>query len=670
MKWRIRANFAVFASIWSFVETINFLDLLISAVFVSILVVMFFRRKRTPSGQVLQLVESYRNHEGISWQRVIVSLGNASLPQRLESKVAQCVEMRLCGSNELFGAEEDDEERHWIDYILRRIDAKPEEAQKKVGQKKVIGIIVDKVEHGVTTELGPELVGLHAWQELGIPGILRGLGFNRVQVATAAVSVINRLVDSVSEHRLSEWVRQSSLPELIGEEVFRDGDDGYYRMSDMLLRNQAVIEKHLRQRQGQLFRLDRTVVLYDLTNTHFEGVCRDNPKAKRGHNKQKRNDCPQVVVGMVFDGDGFELAHRVFEGNKSDSKSLIDMVKDLESAVMSDDGQSNVAMAKPLVIVDAGVATAGNLVLLREKGFSYLVNDSRRGRTRYAEEFAHVKDFEQIQDRGKRAAVLVRRIEEEHDGKKDCGGEKLRETLVLCRSAARGEKERAIVSNAEQRFRNALEKLRLRINEGKLRDGMKVQRSVGRILSGHTRVARYYDVKTAMNGEQARTISWRRKDEQFSSAEQLYGCYVLRTDRTDMTAQQVWSLYMTLTRAEDGFHALKGCLGLRPNRHQKEWRVDGHIFISVLAFQLLCYIMRKLELTGDTRNWESIRQLLQTHSYTTVIMPTEKGEVYRLRKAGIPEECQKKIYANLGIDWKVLPRSQSVFKQKKTESIL
>ena len=601
-----------------------------------------------------------------------MSLGNANLSESIESKVAQGVEAGICGCNNLFGTEADGEVRRWIDYVLRRIDAKRKstDAEKKRSDRTVVGVCIDEVEHGITTELGPELVGLHAWNELGMPVVLRSLGFNKVQIATAAVSVINRLVDSVSEHRLGEWVRQSSLPELIGEEVFRNGDDGYYRMSDLLLRKQAVIERHLRNRQGQLFRLDRTVVLYDLTNTHFEGVCRFNPKAKRGHNKQKRNDCPQVVVGMVFDGDGFGLAHRVFEGNKSDSKSLIDMVKELESAVMDDDGQLVTAMIKPLVIVDAGVATAGNLALLRERGFSYLVNDSRRGRKKYAEQFVHDEGFVQIQDRGKRSAVLVRQIEEVHDGKKDGGDGELRETLVLCKSEARGEKERAIVSTAEKHFCDSLEKLQLRISDGKLRDSLKIQRTVGRILSKHTRVARYYDVKTEVDGNQARSIRWGRKDDQFSVAEQLYGCYVLRTDRMDMTAQQVWSLYMTLTRAEDGFNALKGCLGLRPNRHQKEWRVDGHILISVLAFHLHCYIMRKLELGGDSRNWESIRRLLQTHSYTTIILPTEKGEVYRIRKAGIPEECQKQVYAKLDINWRELPSTQAVFKRKKTESIL
>jgi transposase len=630
---------------------------------------MFFRRKKTPSGQVLQLVESYRNNEGLPCQRVIVSLGNAALPKSLERKVAQGVASKVYGCNNLFTSAISDDIHRWVDYVLRRIDGKRTDAKEQTKESIVVGVVVDKIEHGVTTELGPELVGLHAWEELGMPKLLRGLGFNNRQVQTAAVSVINRLIDSVSEHRLGEWVQQSSLPELIGEGVFRDGDDCYYRVSDLLIRYQKEIEAYLRQRQGQLFRLDRTVVLYDLTNTHFEGICRDNPKAKRGHNKQKRDDCPQVVVGMVFDGDGFGLGHRVFEGNKNDSTSLIDMITELEAAVMCEDGQAVSALVKPLVILDAGVATAGNLALLREKGFSYLVNDSRRGQAKYAKEFADDNEFVTIEDRGKRAAVVVRRIEEVHN-KKSCRDGQLDETVVLCKSAARAQKERAIVSTAEQRFCDSLEKLRQRISSGRLSDGEKVQRSVGRIQSRYTRAARYYDIKITLEGTCAHTISWHRKDERLQAAQQLYGCYVLRTDRMDMSAEQVWKLYMTLTRAEDGFHALKGCLGLRPNRHQKEWRVDGHIFISVLAFHLFCYIMRKLENAGDNRSWESIRRVLQTHSYTTIIVPTEKDDVYRIRKAGIPEEAQKWIYRILGINYTDLPTSRVAFRQNKKESTL
>jgi len=626
---------------------------------------MFFRMKKTPSGQVLQLVESYRAPAGDPRHRVVVSLGSLSIPRSCWSRIAGAVTAHIYGRADLFSEDDSDSIRNWIDFVKRRIAARSP-STGNVTEAHVDGVVLDKVEHGTTCELGPELVALDSWNRLQLGEHLRRVGFNELQSKTAAISVINRLVSSVSEHRLETWLAQTALPELLGDNVLRQGDDHYYRVSDKLLSCQASIESHLRQRQGTLFNLDRTVLLYDLTNTHFEGLCKSNPKARYGKNKQKRNDCLQVVVGMVFDGDGFELGHQVFEGNKSDSKSLTTMIESLENSVDKKGYGIVNGGAKPIVILDGGIATRENLTFLRSKGFSYLVNDSRRSRIRYEKQFAEQDGFEVVYGREKKPPVLVRLIEEDFaDDKRDKRGEDIkRERLVLCKSTARGEKERAIVSNAEKRFLASLEKLSARVRSGKLVDSTKVERSIGRIQARHTRVQRYYEVKIS-GTQRADDVVWTRKDAEMRNAEQLYGCYVLRTDIDTLSKVELWQLYITLTRAEDGFQALKRDLGLRPNRHQKELRVDAHIFITVLAYQLMCYIMRSLEAKGENRDWDTLRRVLQTHCYTTIVLPTRNGTVYRIRKAGQPEECQRSIYEALGIDWKNLPTTKMRYESGK-----
>lgn len=617
---------------------------------------MYFREKKTPTGRVLQLIESYRSTEGKPRQRVIVSLGNAQIPQSLRGLIARMVENHLRGRTELFSISDDSDARQWVDDIVRRIAARPP-STGNVLERDVDGVLLDEVQHETVSELGPELVGLHAWRQLGLEECLKSLGFNEIQRKDAAVSVINRLVDSVSEHRLDAWLSQTALPELLGENVLREGDDRFYRVSDKLLSHQSAIEKHIRDRQHSLFSLDRSVFLYDLTNTHFEGVCRRNPKAKHGKNKQKRNDCRQVVVGMVFDGSGFELGHKVFEGNQSDSKSLVEMVETLNACTGL--GKDS-AQGKPIVIVDGGIASRKNLKLLRENGFSYLVNDSRRGRGRYEEEFSVEEGFELVTEREEKAPVLVRVLTEVRD--EDCP-----ERVVLCRSDARGEKERAIMSNAEERYLKSLDKLSQRVKSGALVDKKKIERSLGRIQSRHTRIQRYYDVEVI--GEQrVCNLVWKRKDEDIQRASKLHGCYVLRTDIETLTSIELWKLYITLTRAEDGFQALKRDLGLRPNRHHKEDRVDGHIFITVLAYQLMCYICRALEEQGDGRDWETICRVLRTHCFTTIILPTRSGTVYRIRKAATPEECQAEIYRAMGIDWKNLPTTKTKYHRRQSST--
>ena len=427
-------------------------------------------------------------------------------------------------------------------------------------------------------------------------------------------------------------------------------------MSDQLLACQGALEKPLRQKPGALFNLDRTILVYDLTNSYFEGEARGNPKARRGKSKEKRNDGPQIVVGMIFDRYGFELAHRVFEGHQHDGKSLVAMVVELQAILGPDERPAGAA--KPLIILDGGVATQQNLALLRQHGWGYLVNDSRRGRAVYREEFVREVGFAAIERRAGQSAVRVRLLADPESTATPP------DQLVLCRSEGRRDKEAAIRSQAERRFLAALEKLAKRVKSGRLIDAAKIQRIIGRVQTRHARVQRFYTVRLEPAPDLA--VKWSRVDEAYKTDDQLLGCYVLRTERQNLSAPEIWSLYMSLTKAEEGFRALKSTLGLRPNYHQREARVDAHVFITVLAYHLLRWILQTLEDARENRSWETLRTVLQTHCYTTILLPTRGGQTYRLRQAGQPEESHKQIYRALRIKWDRLPRSKVVVPTKNS----
>ncbi len=218
------------------------------------------------------------------------------------------------------------------------------------------------------------------------------LGFNPAQRAAAAINVINRLVDPVSENALGDWVASTALPELMGADTLACPRDRFYRVSDALLDNRREIEAHLRRRQKELFGLDRTLVLYDLTNTYFEGEAAANPKARRGKSKEKRDDCPQLVVGMAFDEYGFELAHEVFQGGTSDSETLPAMIAQLKKS-LGDEDDGFLQSRQPLVILDGGIATKANRDFLRKEKLSYLVNETRTGRAKWADRFREDPEF-------------------------------------------------------------------------------------------------------------------------------------------------------------------------------------------------------------------------------------------------------------------------------------
>jgi len=648
---------------------------------------MHFKIKHTPTGRVLQLIESYRNAQGQPRDKIVVSLGAADVPVQHYKVIGQIVQQRLYGQTSLL-PDTTESVGQWVDYIVRLVerqgrwhgkgrtpDQKPcvdtgASAAELPIAAVVDGVLIDEVDHTNQRELGPSLVGLHAWNHLQIDKELQRLGFNDSQRAAAAISVINRLVDPVSEHGLHEWLATTALPEVLGESVDKPGDDRFYRASDLLHRHREDIEHHVRQRQGTIFDLDRTVLLYDLTNTHFEGMCESNPKAKYGKNKQGRNDCLQVVVGMVFDHEGFELAHKVFEGNRNDGKSLPAMVEELQRIVAKSDPQMIMQADKPLVIMDAGIATDENLSLLRDKGFSYLVNDRRRGRVEFKDAFAQDSEFAVVGGRDGKPEVRVRLIEI-GEKKNDAGVITTRkELVVLCKSEPRAAKELAMVSHAEERLVEKLKNLAARIEKGKLKDPKKVNRVIGRIQARSPGIQRHYAIEyTQAKPGAIGVLTWKRNESVLSIKTELAGCYVLRTDREHLSADELWHLYISLTRAEDGFRSLKSVLGLRPNFHQLEHRVDAHVFITILAYQLLCYIQHSLEKTGDYRCWDTIKRVLQTHSYTTIILPTKNGSVYRIRKPGIPDQRQQAIYDALGVRLSDLPKTTTVF-EPKPEAIL
>jgi hypothetical protein len=517
---------------------------------------MFFRIKTTKSGQVLKLIESYRDDTMRPRHRNVASLGNAAIAHTDWKPIAKAVEDRLYGRTALMARNLSTEQARWVDRIVRQVAGEGQwHALPKTpcAMEVIDGVQAEAVGHADTAELGPVLVGWEIWKRLGMPETLNALGFNRSQSQAAAISVINRLADPLSEHSLLDWYRRTGLPELMGNRLRGAGDDRFYRVSDLLLERKEEIERHLRDRQSNLFNLTRTVLLYDLTNTHFEGLCRRNPKAKRGANKQKRNDCLQIVVGMVFDQFGFELSHQVFEGSLHDSKSLLRMIGELNTL-------TGAGKEKPLIVMDAGVATRKNLDLLRAHGFAYLVNDTRGQRKRYIEMFRKQDGFQVVEGRAGKETVYVRVM----------------------------------------------------------------------------------DDPLAAGGD--------------------------RPDERTLTEHQLWQLYISLTQAEAGFKALKSNLGLRPNPHQKEDRVDAHVFICVLAYHLLRNILWTLEQKGDHRDWETLKRILRTHCYTTIMLPTRNGQTHRIRKAGQPEECQKAIYRNLDIIWDRLPSNRSVIGEKQTLS--
>ncbi len=604
-------------------------------------VLMYFRLTKTRTTPVLQLVHGYRDERGKSKQKIIASVGDLDIPEELGKQVAQAVEARMAGQQTMFP--ESTEVAKWTDAVMSRISAKRARGalspvSHPLAEEEVAdGILVDRIEHEDERDLGPFLVLQKAWKELGLDNMLREAGFRDTQINAAKVSIFNRLDDPCSEHALAGWAETVALDELLGENVSRPGDDRFYRVSDALLAKKDELEKRLREREMDLFNLKNSIVIYDLTNSYFEGKAGKNPKAQRGGKKSKemRSDCPLLSLGLAIDDSGFPIAHQVFEGNRNDCKTLAQMVAVLRSRLSPAEG-------KPVVVVDAGVANDENLEYLVKEGYEYIVAAKRQSRSNFYNDFCDVDSFSIVEGRDDKTPVFVKRVER---------GDEL---LVLCRSQGRKQKEDAMLSNTESRYVEELRKLRGQILNPKSRIKKKdaIERKTGSLHKDHSRAARHYEV---VYDEDSGELSWSRRDKEYEAAMELHGCYFLRSSIKDLDDSEIWNLYMRLTKVEQAFRNLKSELGLRPVRHHKEDRCDGHAWITVLAYHLLHWVEKSLEQAGSPSTWPAVRRMLQTHCYSTIIIPSKDGKTRYLRKAGKPGERQRKIYQLLNVEYRNLP---------------
>ena len=697
---------------------------------------MFFREKTSKHSKlpILQLVENIHTHKGTR-QRIVVSLGTyLHIPKQHRRTVARLVKERLLGQHSFI--ETETSLMVYVDKVVKKIQTEgkwnsaismAEKRSPKASEqasapepqgspaaspspsKLTAEVFVDDVQHGCDRELGPLLIGHEFWNRLHFPTILAACGLMPSQITTAELSVLNRLIAQNSEHSIPDWLNTVAAEELLDVNVDQFGDDRFYRISDTLLKHQEDIETRLYQREQDVFNLSNSIFLYDLTNTYFEGSAAGNQKAEyNGNQKEKRRDCPQVVVALVVDSEGFIRRHRIFHGKMTDATSLkhviVNVQKEFQDAPL------------PTLIFDRGVVSKENMELLDSyaNGTLKYVIACRPG-----EESGFIDDFQtqpfcelEGRDPAKNTKNTVEIFLKELDGM----------LYLLCKSQGRKAKESAMRNNVEKKLEAALTHLSTQIHNGKENDPVKIERRIGRMKQRYSSVAKYFtitythrefsysrtldsssnDMKfpkrltnslqtlkdkadsnaisfpalntrlTAIAAKypqayssllihlQQPQLSWETIDEIEEKERKLDGNYLLKTNRTDLQKHQIWHLYMTLSRMENAFRNLKSYLGLRPLYHQKETRVDGHIFISIQAYHLLHAIEYNLRQQGEHSRWATIKRVVSTHRYSTIQLPTVSGQVINIRKPGIAEGIHQEIYQKLGVDSTRLP-TQKIF---------
>ncbi|MFO8164132.1 MAG: IS1634 family transposase, partial [Desulfatiglandales bacterium] len=462
--------------------------------------------------------------------------------------------------------------------------------------------------------------------QLGIDRKLKELGLSRHHLAASLGVIAARMIVPGSERSTHYWLQNvSAFDELMGVDFSNLSLDRVYKVSDWLLKHKDVLEEHLRRSEGQLFALEEKIILYDLTNTFFEGTGTYNSKARYGRSKEKRSDCPLVTLGLVLDMHGFAKKSQIFEGNASEPKTLETMIGGLSG------GFSRI---RPTIVLDAGIASEVNIQWLKDRHYPYIVV-SRKKRKEIPPDVAMIA----VKEDDTTNTVLVQ-----------AGLVKSKETdevELYCHSTDKEKKEESITTTFQQRFEAELTKAgnALHLKNGTKRYEKVVER-IGRLKERFKVVSHHYTISVEKDTEtgKAKTITWSRR-----KTEKTPGIYCLRTDRKDLNEQQIWDMYTMLTDIEDAFRCMKSELGLRPIYHQKGSRCDGHIFITLLAYHVLHTIRFQLRHKGVRLSWTTIRRHLSTQVRITTTMKRQDGKVIRIRKSSKAESSHHVIYDALNV---------------------
>jgi transposase len=584
-------------------------------------------QKRKAGGHyyTYRLVESRRTAKGVR-QRTLLNLGvDFSLPREQWPDLTKRIEDILRGQQSLLDIDTD------IERLAQGFASRIILSHQDVSDHDDIDyreVDLDSIELSRPRSVGGEHVTLEALRFLGLDKKLGELGFNGPQTAAAIGTIIGRACAPGSELATHAWLRErSGLGELIDYDFAGLSLYGMYQVSDQLLVKKAALEQYLYERERSLFGLQETITLYDLTNTYFEGQCKGNALAAHGHSKEKRSDCPLVTLGLVLDSSGFPKRSHVYEGNVSEPATLSEMIHKLEST-------GTPALQKPVVVMDAGIATQDNIDWLNKHQYPYLVVSRKKHREFDESESTIVKQDAEC-------TVKVQKVIDDETG----------ETLLYCHSSQREKKEQAIGTLFSKRFEDALQHLSDGLTiKRRLKKYDRVVEKIGRLKQQFSKAAKLFTVTVTKDDKSgnAAKITWQRKPAP-DTTDTYPGVYCLRTSQTGWDESRLWKTYTMLTDLEAVFRSLKSELGLRPIHHQIAKRVSGHLFITVLAYHLVHTIRFRLKQMNNHSSWSSLRKILSTQSRVTVSMQCKNGGTVHVRKSTRPEPNQQEIYSALGL---------------------
>lgn len=550
----------------------------------------------------------------------------------------------LCHLGELNGSDQ----ARWLRTIevfneqgeAQQLKLFPSHIEPPADDPQVARVLINRVRLERTRQFGACYLGLELWRRLELDRFFEqaidddpaDVPWSRV----AALLAINRLCAPGSELAIEQrWYPATALDDLLGIEDGKINDTRLYRCLDRILPHKTKLERHLKDRYGALFGAEFDVLLYDLTSTYVEGAAEKNPMVRRGYSRDHRPDCEQMVIALIVNSEGFPFSYETFDGNRADVSSMETILRMVERKY---------GKARRIWVMDRGIVSEENLAAIRKRGGQYLVGTPRSQMKEFEGELLK-DDWTRVRPEVEVKTVAIPQGEE---------------TYVLCRTAGRKEKEKAIRNRFSNSMEKALKALAKTIELGRLKDRHKMERRLGKIQARHPSVNDLYDVSLRETPEGVR-LHWQIKEDRRGWRDAREGAYLLRTNLPAGTAEELWAKYMQLTEAEASFRALKSELSIRPLYHQLEPRVKAHIMVAFLGYALwvtLKHLLKRRAAIVPKPSASGVEDpqplspmkalaLLSTLQSADIILPTTDGREIRLRRITEPTAEQKSLLHKL-----------------------
>lgn len=617
---------------------------------------MFIREKRkTAKGREYvqhQLIESIRTPQGPR-QRLVLNLGFLDLPQDKWKELANTIESEIHKQPRLFIADPEIEKlaKHYAKVVIReKLNKEHERATSNNGQEKVCAdyqaVDVNSVSTSGARKIGAEHAVLAQMKEYKFDKILKDIGFNDNQVTYAKILIAGRLVHPSSERETARWANEdSAIVEMLQRKI-NVYDTALHRTAVLIWEGHDKIEQCLSQAAREIFGLKETIILYDLTNTYFEGTKKGSKIAKAAKSKDRRNDRLLITLALTLDGQGFPKQSRILDGNISEPGTLEKMLDELSNVV---DGFNQ----QKTIVIDAGIATEDNLEIIKRKQFKYVAVSRKKS---YGDDFWQDSEEQEIRLSDKKSRLKVKLVKTKN------------ESYLLCHSEVKEAKEKAILDRRLKKFEAGLDHIKKGLKRKRThKKYKKVIERIGRLKEKYG-VGSLYNIEVKHEKGMATEISF-VKNPNGKAAEKSVGQYVIRTNSLELTEEEISKTHRILTIVEDSFRSMKSELGIRPNYHKRDDTSIAHIFITVIAYHIIAGVLKKLRAKGVNYSWKTIRQILSTQVRVTTSFKTEDKTTIHIRTTTSPTIKQAEIYDGLGIIEKPLKNVKVKIPIKKPRGI-